>query len=52
MEQADDLARLLRISNDGGGSCCRRLPGTRDAAGIAKMTQEFALSADARALLF
>ena len=52
MEDADDLARLLRISNDDGGSCCRRLPGTLDPAGVAKITQEFALSADARALLF
>ena len=53
MEEAGDLTRLLRISNDdGGGSCCRRLPGTLDAAGVAKITQEFALSADARALLF
>ena len=52
MEEADDLAHLLRISNGGGGSSCRRLPGTLDAAGVAKTTQEFALSADARALLF
>jgi predicted ATPase len=52
MEEADDLARLLRISNDGGGSRCRRLPGKLDAADVAKITQEFALSADARALLF
>ena len=52
MEQADDLARLLRISNDGGGSRCRRLPRALDARDVAKITQEFALSADARALLF
>jgi hypothetical protein len=52
MEEADDLTRLLRISNDGAGSRCRRLPRALDAGNVAKITQEFALSADARALLF
>jgi len=52
MEEAGDLTRLLRISNDGGGSRCRRLPRALGAGDVAKITQEFALSADARALLF
>jgi len=52
MEEAGDLTRLVRISNDGGGSRCRLLPRALDAGDVAKITQEFALSADARALLF
>ncbi len=52
MEEAGDLTRLLRISNDGAGSRCRRLAQALDAGNVAKITQEFALSADARALLF
>jgi len=52
MEEAGDLTRLVRISNDGAGSRCRRLPRVLDASNVAKITQEFALSADARALLF
>ena len=52
MEEAGDLTRLLRISNDDGSSCPRRLGRAPDAADVAKITQEFALSADARALLF
>jgi hypothetical protein len=52
MEEAGDLTRLLRISNDGGGSRCRRLPRELGAGDVAKITQDFALSADARALLF
>jgi hypothetical protein len=52
MEEAGDLSRLVRISNDGGGSRCRRLARALDAGDVAKITQEFALSADARALLF
>jgi hypothetical protein len=52
MEEAGDLTRLLRISNDGTGSRCRRLLRALDAGDVAKITQEFALSADARALLF
>ena len=52
MEEAGDLTRLLRISNDGGGSRCRLLPRALDAGDVAKITQEFALSADARSLLF
>ncbi|MHB1718357.1 MAG: ATP-dependent nuclease [Acidimicrobiales bacterium] len=52
MEEAGDLTRLLRISNDGEGSRCRRLAPALDAGNVAKITQEFALSADARALLF
>ena len=51
MEEAGDLTRLVRISNDGGGSCCRRLAPTLYKE-EAKITREFALSADARALLF
>jgi energy-coupling factor transporter ATP-binding protein EcfA2 len=52
MEEAGDLTRLLRISNDDGGSCPCRLARALDARDVAKITQEFALSADARALLF
>jgi len=52
MEEAGDLTRLVRISNDGAGSRCRRLPQAPDAGDVAKITQGFALSADARALLF
>jgi hypothetical protein len=52
MEEAGDLTRLLRISNDDGSSCPRRLARALDARDVAKITQEFALSADARALLF
>ena len=52
MEEDGDLTRLVRISNDGGGSRCRRLARALDAGDVAKITQEFALSADARALLF
>lgn len=52
MEEAGDLTRLLRISNGGGGSRCRRLPRALCAGDVAKITQEFALSSDARALLF
>ena len=52
MEEAGHLTRLLRISNDGGGSRCRLLPRALDAGDVAKITQEFALSADARSLLF
>ena len=52
MEEAGHLTRLLRLSNDGGGSRCRLLPRALDAGDVAKITQEFALSADARSLLF
>ena len=52
MEEGGDLTRLVRISNGGGGSRCRRLARALDAGDVAKITQEFALSADARALLF
>ncbi len=52
MDSADDFSRVLRMSNDGGGSRCHRLPRPLDAADVAKITQEFALSADAHTLLF
>jgi hypothetical protein len=52
MEEAGDLTRLVRISNDGGDSRCRRLSRALDAGDVSKITQYFALSADARALLF
>jgi hypothetical protein len=52
MEEAGDQTRLLRISNDDGSSCPRRLARALDVKDVAKITQEFALPADARALLF
>jgi energy-coupling factor transporter ATP-binding protein EcfA2 len=52
METGDDLGRLLRMSKEAGGSQCARLSRKFDAADYAKITREFALSSDARALLF
>jgi predicted ATPase len=52
MEDGDDLARLVRISNEDGRSRCHRLSRNVDAGESAKITREFALSADARGLLF
>jgi energy-coupling factor transporter ATP-binding protein EcfA2 len=52
METTDDLSRTLRMSIADGGSRCHRLSRALDVTDAAKITREFALSADARALLF
>lgn len=52
METTDDLKSLVRMSNEGGASRCHRLPTNLDATSYAKITREFALSSDARSLLF
>jgi predicted ATPase len=52
METGDDLNRIVRLSNQGGESCCHRLSRKLDAEESSKITREFALSTDARGLLF
>ncbi len=52
METGEDLQRLDRMSIEVGASRLHQLPANLTTAAFAKMTRAFALSADARALLF
>jgi len=52
METGEDLRRLTRMSIEAEGSRVHRLPAKITTAAFARMTRAFALSADARGLLF
>jgi hypothetical protein len=52
METANDLLQLARLDNGSGATRIHRLPTKLTTKAFAKMTRAFALSADARALLF
>ena len=52
METLDDLRCLVRMTNTDGASQANRLRGDIPSQASAKMTRTFALSSDARALLF
>jgi AAA ATPase-like protein/putative AbiEii toxin of type IV toxin-antitoxin system/OLD-like protein len=52
MDTGEDLRRLVRMVRATGASRCCRLPASLTAQDTAKMARTFALSADARALLF
>jgi hypothetical protein len=52
MSEQSDLDRLVRFENERGATRAHRLPVGLDPEMVTKITREFALSADARALLF
>ena len=52
MAERQDLERIVRIQNESGATRGHRLPPNLDEETVAKIAREFALSADARALLF
>ncbi len=52
METSDDLRRLVRMSNETKSSRPHRLGESPETTAAARMTRAFALSTDARALLF